>query len=176
MRGSTRWLSRRVRQKNERSYSKAKAGRRPSTSERGCGPGKREIDAAGRWVLPGGIDSHCHVEQLSGMGLMCADDFYSATVSAARLPARPGHSTASRCHQPTISTLSASTGSSIHVRVPTRLRVCRRARPPEGLTVRSRRTLTGRCSACCAHPEPTAPGAAGSTGRRGTGLGTASSG
>src|SRR3546814_4660702 len=49
----------------------------------GLGAGRREIDAAGRWVLPGGIDSHCHVEQLSGMGLMCADDFYSATVSAA---------------------------------------------------------------------------------------------
>jgi dihydropyrimidinase len=49
----------------------------------GLASGKREIDAAGRWVLPGGIDSHCHVEQLSGMGLMCADDFYSATVSAA---------------------------------------------------------------------------------------------
>jgi dihydropyrimidinase len=47
------------------------------------GPGRREIDAAGRWVLPGGIDSHCHVEQRSGMGMMCADDFYSATVSAA---------------------------------------------------------------------------------------------
>jgi dihydropyrimidinase len=46
-------------------------------------PGKREIDATDRWVLPGGIDSHCHVEQLSGMGMMCADDFYSATVSAA---------------------------------------------------------------------------------------------
>jgi dihydropyrimidinase len=45
--------------------------------------GKQDIDAAGRWVLPGGIDSHCHVEQLSGMGMMCADDFYSATVSAA---------------------------------------------------------------------------------------------
>jgi len=45
--------------------------------------GRRDIDAAGRLVLPGGIDSHCHVEQLSGMGLMCADDFYSATVSAA---------------------------------------------------------------------------------------------
>jgi len=49
----------------------------------GLAPGKRDIDAAGRWVLPGGIDSHCHVEQLSGMGIMCADDFYSATVSAA---------------------------------------------------------------------------------------------
>ena len=45
--------------------------------------GNKDIDAAGRWVLPGGIDSHCHVEQLSGMGMMCADDFYSATVSAA---------------------------------------------------------------------------------------------
>ncbi|RMX05826.1 dihydropyrimidinase [Corticibacter populi] len=47
------------------------------------GAGKREIDANGHWVLPGGIDSHCHVEQRSGMGMMCADDFYSATVSAA---------------------------------------------------------------------------------------------
>ena len=46
-------------------------------------PGKRDIDASGRWLLPGGIDSHCHIEQLSGMGVMCADDFYSGTVSAA---------------------------------------------------------------------------------------------
>jgi dihydropyrimidinase len=46
-------------------------------------PGARDIDAAGRLVLPGGIDSHCHVEQLSGSGMMTADDFYSATVSAA---------------------------------------------------------------------------------------------
>lgn len=45
--------------------------------------GTRDIDAAGRWVLPGGIDSHCHIEQLSGMGVMCADDFHSGTVSAA---------------------------------------------------------------------------------------------
>lgn len=47
------------------------------------GAAAREIDAAGHWVLPGGIDSHCHVEQRSGMGMMCADDFYSATVAAA---------------------------------------------------------------------------------------------
>src|SRR5512138_360821 len=46
-------------------------------------PGKRDIDAQGRYVLPGGIDSHCHIEQLSGMGIMSADDFYSGTVSAA---------------------------------------------------------------------------------------------
>ena len=47
------------------------------------GTATREIDAAGKFVLPGGVDSHCHVEQLSSMGKMCADDFYSATVSAA---------------------------------------------------------------------------------------------
>ena len=45
--------------------------------------GARDIDAAGCYVLPGGIDSHCHVEQLSASGMMTADDFYSATVSAA---------------------------------------------------------------------------------------------
>jgi dihydropyrimidinase len=33
--------------------------------------------------MPGGVDSHCHVEQLSSGGKMCADDFYSATVAAA---------------------------------------------------------------------------------------------
>lgn len=49
----------------------------------GLPPGREDIDASGRWVLPGGIDSHCHIEQLSGMGMMCADDFYSGTVSAA---------------------------------------------------------------------------------------------
>ena len=47
------------------------------------GPGTREIDASGRLVLPGGIDSHCHIEQRSSAGIVCADDFYSATVSAA---------------------------------------------------------------------------------------------
>ena len=45
--------------------------------------GGREIDASGRLVLPGGIDSHCHIEQRSSAGVMCADDFYSATVAAA---------------------------------------------------------------------------------------------
>src|SRR5215471_15106492 len=45
--------------------------------------GKRDIDAADRLLLPGGIDSHCHIEQISSMGVMCADDFYSGTVSAA---------------------------------------------------------------------------------------------
>ena len=43
----------------------------------------QEIDAAGRPVLPGGVDSHCHIEQLSGMGIWNADDFYTGTVAAA---------------------------------------------------------------------------------------------
>jgi dihydropyrimidinase len=47
------------------------------------GSGRREIDARDKLVLPGGVDSHCHIEQLSSMGVMCADDFYTATVSAA---------------------------------------------------------------------------------------------
>ncbi len=47
------------------------------------GPATRDMDAKGRLVLPGGVDSHCHVEQESSMGVMCADDFYSGTVSAA---------------------------------------------------------------------------------------------
>lgn len=50
--------------------------------DRDLGPGVRDIDAAGRLVMPGGVDSHCHVEQLSSTGKMCADDFYSATVAA----------------------------------------------------------------------------------------------
>jgi dihydropyrimidinase len=45
--------------------------------------GKRELDADGKLVLPGGIDSHCHIEQLSSSGVVCADDFYSGSVSAA---------------------------------------------------------------------------------------------
>jgi dihydropyrimidinase len=50
---------------------------------RGLAAGEREIDADGKLVLPGGIDSHCHIEQRSSAGVVCADDFYSATVSAA---------------------------------------------------------------------------------------------
>src|SRR5215469_6313340 len=33
-------------------------------------PGKRELDARGKLVLPGGIDSHSHIEQLSAAGIM----------------------------------------------------------------------------------------------------------
>ena len=42
-----------------------------------------EIDARGLLVLPGGVDTHCHIEQMSGAGLMNADTFRSATRSAA---------------------------------------------------------------------------------------------
>lgn len=49
----------------------------------GLGPGKHEIDAKGKWVLPGGVDGHAHIEQLSGMGVMGADTFESATTAAA---------------------------------------------------------------------------------------------
>jgi len=54
-----------------------------TTLGNGLAAGMREIDASGRLVLPGGIDSHCHIEQRSSAGVVCADDFYSATVSAA---------------------------------------------------------------------------------------------
>lgn len=47
------------------------------------GAGLEEIDAAGRWVLPGGIDGHCHFDQPSTDGSVMADDFLSGTRSAA---------------------------------------------------------------------------------------------
>ena len=41
------------------------------------------IDATDRLVLPGGIDSHVHISQPSGPGIVMADDFESGTRSAA---------------------------------------------------------------------------------------------
>lgn len=49
----------------------------------GLPAGRREIDATGRLVLPGGVDAHAHIEQLSASGLMNADTWESATRSAA---------------------------------------------------------------------------------------------
>ncbi|MGC1522597.1 MAG: hypothetical protein WA803_13725, partial [Steroidobacteraceae bacterium] len=43
---------------------------------------RRSIDAAGRLVLPGGIDSHCHMDQQPWEGRSTADDFRSGTLSA----------------------------------------------------------------------------------------------
>ena len=48
-----------------------------------CADALNEIDAGGRMVMPGGVDPHAHVEQVSGMGLMNADTFESATAAAA---------------------------------------------------------------------------------------------
>ncbi len=50
---------------------------------RGLGPARREVDAAGRYVLPGGIDAHCHFDQPMRDSVTLADDFLSGTVSAA---------------------------------------------------------------------------------------------
>lgn len=41
------------------------------------------IDAHGLYVMPGGIDSHVHLDQPSGEGIVMADDFDSGTRSAA---------------------------------------------------------------------------------------------
>ncbi len=48
----------------------------------GLGRGRREISAEGRLVLPGGIDSHCHMDQQPWEGKATADDFDSGTLSA----------------------------------------------------------------------------------------------
>lgn len=44
--------------------------------------GREDIDAGGLWVLPGGIDSHVHVDQPLSSGAEIADDFASGTASA----------------------------------------------------------------------------------------------
>ncbi|MFT5509470.1 MAG: dihydropyrimidinase [Hyphomicrobiaceae bacterium] len=45
--------------------------------------GQDVIDAREHLVLPGGIDSHVHIAQPSGPDIVMADDFESATISAA---------------------------------------------------------------------------------------------
>jgi dihydropyrimidinase len=45
--------------------------------------GAETVEARGLLVTPGGVDPHCHIEQMSGMGLMNADTFETATRSAA---------------------------------------------------------------------------------------------
>ena len=44
--------------------------------------GTEDIDASGLYVMPGGVDSHCHIEQKTSTGLTPVDDFYSAGCSA----------------------------------------------------------------------------------------------
>ena len=47
------------------------------------GNATKTIDAKGLYVVPGGIDSHVHISQPSGPGIVMADDFESCTRSAA---------------------------------------------------------------------------------------------
>src|SRR5207237_10509815 len=61
----------------------AMSGRTIVAIGRGLPGERREIDARGKLVLPGSVDSHAHIEQLSAAGIMNADTFESATVSAA---------------------------------------------------------------------------------------------
>jgi dihydropyrimidinase len=49
----------------------------------GLPAGKREIDAAGRTVTPGGVDAHCHLDQPMEGPVKMADDFLTGTRSAA---------------------------------------------------------------------------------------------
>ncbi len=44
---------------------------------------EQTIDASGRLIVPGGIDSHCHMDQQPWEGRETADDFRSGTISAA---------------------------------------------------------------------------------------------
>ena len=46
-------------------------------------PGEKTIDAKGKIVVPGGIETHCHIEQESATGAMTSDDYYTGSVSAA---------------------------------------------------------------------------------------------
>lgn len=59
-----------------------KAGRIVALGE-DLGAAEEIIDARGRLVLPGGIDSHVHFAQPSGPGIVMADDFESGTRAAA---------------------------------------------------------------------------------------------
>src|SRR3954467_6052528 len=61
----------------------AVAGGAIAAIARDLAPGKREIDASGKYVMPGGVDAHAHIEQLSASGLINSDTFESATKSAA---------------------------------------------------------------------------------------------
>lgn len=44
--------------------------------------GAQVVDATGKLVMPGGIDSHVHIAQPSGEGIVMADDFETGTRSA----------------------------------------------------------------------------------------------
>lgn len=60
-----------------------KDGRVVALAETLTGSAARTIDASGRYVLPGGVDSHCHIEQPSSGGGQNAESWESGTRSAA---------------------------------------------------------------------------------------------
>lgn len=49
----------------------------------GLPPGRKEIDAKGRVVTPGGVDAHCHLDQPMEAPIRTADNFETGTRSAA---------------------------------------------------------------------------------------------
>src|SRR5262245_27926307 len=51
-------------------------------SQRGAQTAERVIDAAGQYVIPGGVDAHTHMDLPFG-GTMSSDDFDTGTVAAA---------------------------------------------------------------------------------------------
>ncbi|GAA4336326.1 dihydropyrimidinase [Pigmentiphaga soli] len=58
-------------------------GGRIVTLGEGLPAAAREIDAAGRFVTPGGVDGHCHLDQPMEGPARMADDFWTGTRSAA---------------------------------------------------------------------------------------------
>src|SRR5689334_11192512 len=50
---------------------------------RALGEARETVDAAGKPVMPGGIDSHVHISQPAVPGIVMAGDFASATRAAA---------------------------------------------------------------------------------------------
>jgi len=58
-----------------------KEGRIVALAERIAGGG-RVVDAGGRLVLPGGVDSHCHIAQPEPAGFVHEESFVTASRSA----------------------------------------------------------------------------------------------
>lgn len=56
---------------------------RIAASGTGLAGGMREVDAGGRFVVPGGVDAHVHLGQVSSKGDVTADDFWTGSRSAA---------------------------------------------------------------------------------------------
>src|SRR3546814_9923021 len=60
------------------------SGGRVAALARDLGEGEREVDATGRIVMPGGVDSHCHIAQRrSSTEAMNADTWLSGPTPAA---------------------------------------------------------------------------------------------